>query len=209
MTSDQEPRYRLVDANGNIVGSLYGKPDGSVAIQETDSGADREVALAPDGTFSAPSVETESVSTERTSIGQVVGDLRNDSQNTDAPDGTRVQLEWDTVEREDSDVVDVSTSNDEITILESGVYQLLVAFRWDGDNGWSTGDESRVEFAGDVDIRFEGRKSGTANECYQITTVSQLDDGNSVHVEVRQNSGDTQSISAASVINFFQVVRLG
>ena len=64
MTSDQEPRYRLVDANGNIVGSLYGKPDGSVAIQETASGADREVTLAPDGTFSAPSVETESVTTE-------------------------------------------------------------------------------------------------------------------------------------------------
>ena len=64
MTSDQEPRYRLVDSNGVIRGTLYGKPDGSVAIQETDSGADREVALAPDGTFSAPSVETESVSTE-------------------------------------------------------------------------------------------------------------------------------------------------
>ena len=64
MTSDQEPRYRLVDSNGNIVGSLYGKTDGSIAIQETDSGADREVALAPDGTFSAPSVETESVSTD-------------------------------------------------------------------------------------------------------------------------------------------------
>ena len=67
MVSDQEPRYRLVDDDGNIVGSLYGKPDGSVAIQETDSGADREVALAPDGTFSAPSVETESVSTEELS----------------------------------------------------------------------------------------------------------------------------------------------
>ena len=64
MVSDQEPRYRLVDSDGNIVGSLYGKPDGSVAIQETDSGSDREATLAPDGTFSAPSVETESVSTE-------------------------------------------------------------------------------------------------------------------------------------------------
>ena len=64
MVSDQEPRYRLVDSDGNIVGSLYGKADGSIAIQETASGADREVALAPDGTFSAPSVETESVSTE-------------------------------------------------------------------------------------------------------------------------------------------------
>ena len=64
MVSDQEPRYRLVDDEGNIVGSLYGKADGSVAIQETASGADREVALAPDGTFSAPSVDTQSVSTE-------------------------------------------------------------------------------------------------------------------------------------------------
>ena len=63
MVSDQEPRYRLVDANDNIVGSLYGKPDGSIAIQETDSGSDREVTLAPDGTFSAPSVETDSVTT--------------------------------------------------------------------------------------------------------------------------------------------------
>ena len=67
MTSDQEPRYRLVDSDGNIVGSLYGKADGSVAIQETDSGSDREVTLAPDGTFSAPSVETESVSTKQLS----------------------------------------------------------------------------------------------------------------------------------------------
>ena len=65
MVSDQEPRYRLVDSNGVIRGTLYGKPDGSVAIQETESGSDREVTLAPDGTFSAPSVETESVSTER------------------------------------------------------------------------------------------------------------------------------------------------
>ena len=64
MVSDQEPRYRLVDANGNIVGSLYGKADGSIAIQETASGSDREVALAPDGTFSAPSGDFDSVSTE-------------------------------------------------------------------------------------------------------------------------------------------------
>ena len=72
MTSDQEPRYRLVDDEGNIVGSLYGKADGSIAIQETDSGADREVALAPDGTFSAPSVETESVSTEQLAIDEAL-----------------------------------------------------------------------------------------------------------------------------------------
>ena len=68
MVSDQEPRYRLVDDEGNIVGSLYGKADGSIAIQETDSGADREVTLAPDGTFSAPSGDFDSVTTERATI---------------------------------------------------------------------------------------------------------------------------------------------
>ena len=86
MTSDQEPRYRLVDSNGVIRGTLYGKPDGSVAIQETDSGADREVALAPDGTFSAPSVETESVSTEQASITDALDatglDLDDESHNS-------------------------------------------------------------------------------------------------------------------------------
>ena len=70
MVSDQEPRYRLVDSDGNIVGSLYGKADGSIAIQETDSGSDREVTLAPDGTFSAPSVETESVTTDELGRGE-------------------------------------------------------------------------------------------------------------------------------------------
>ena len=86
MVSDQEPRYRLVDDNGNIVGSLYGKADGSVAIQETDSGDDREVALAPDGTFSAPSVETESVTTESLAIAGLEQFERFDE--IDIPDDT-------------------------------------------------------------------------------------------------------------------------
>ena len=95
MVSDQEPRYRLVDDNGNIVGSLYGKADGSIAIQETDSGADREVALAPDGTFSAPSVETESVNTAEAGIDELVSDLDtggNQLRHSDFADGERVQL---------------------------------------------------------------------------------------------------------------------
>ena len=87
MVSDQEPRYRLVDDEGNIVGSLYGKPDGSVAIQETDSGSDREVALAPDGTFSAPSVETDSVSTGSISTDHIV-DVRDFDSLDDAVSNT-------------------------------------------------------------------------------------------------------------------------
>ena len=93
MVSDQEPRYRLVDDEGNIVGSLYGKPDGSVAIQETESGSDREVALAPDGTFSAPSVETESVSTERVSISGVPIEQLDDFEQS-GNDGSEVEVSF-------------------------------------------------------------------------------------------------------------------
>ena len=99
MVSDQEPRYRLVDDEGNIVGSLYGKADGSVAIQETDSGSDREVALAPDGTFSAPSVETESVNTEVLDIGTGASnidsqsiEISNDIAEIPIPSKTTVEL---------------------------------------------------------------------------------------------------------------------
>ena len=96
MVSDQEPRYRLVDANGNIVGSLYGKPDGSIAIQETDSGSDREVALAPDGTFSAPSVETPSLITEGATIDDTYYYAKDDSELdavlSDAGGGDNIRL---------------------------------------------------------------------------------------------------------------------
>ena len=68
MVSDQEPRYRLVDDEGNIVGSLYGKPDGTLALQEGTSGADNEATLGTDGTLSAPSVETELVIAEEASV---------------------------------------------------------------------------------------------------------------------------------------------
>jgi len=58
MVNDTEPRYRLVDANGNVVGSLYAQGDGTLALQEGTSGSDNEITVATDGTFNAPSVST-------------------------------------------------------------------------------------------------------------------------------------------------------
>ena len=39
MVTDSEPRYRLVDGNGNPVGSVYAEPDGTLKLQE-GSGSD-------------------------------------------------------------------------------------------------------------------------------------------------------------------------
>ena len=61
MVSDTEPRYRLVDSNGNVVGSLYVEADGTLKLQEGTSGSDNEVSVATDGTFTAPAVSTDKV----------------------------------------------------------------------------------------------------------------------------------------------------
>jgi len=55
--SDQEPRYQLVDSNGNVVGSLFGDGSGNVVIaDETDT----QTTFGPDG-ISTPSLEAESL----------------------------------------------------------------------------------------------------------------------------------------------------
>jgi len=45
MVTDQEPRYRLVDADGNVVGSLFAESDGTLKLQEGTSGNDNELGL--------------------------------------------------------------------------------------------------------------------------------------------------------------------
>jgi len=49
MVNDQEPRYRLVDANGNVVGSLFAESDGTLKLQEGTSGNDNELAFTSQG----------------------------------------------------------------------------------------------------------------------------------------------------------------
>jgi len=52
MVNDQEPRYRLVDADGNVVGSLFAESDGTLKLQEGTSGSDNELSLSPQGELS-------------------------------------------------------------------------------------------------------------------------------------------------------------
>ena len=128
MVSDQEPRYRLVDSNGVIRGTLYGKPDGSIAIQETDSGADREVALAPDGTFSAPSVETDSVSTKEThteTIGagdyHYAGDYDGSDADARLDNALSAASDGDVIYLEAADYTDDRTINKRLIFIGSMV----------------------------------------------------------------------------------------
>jgi hypothetical protein len=64
--NDQEPRYRLVDSNGNVVGSLFVNGDGNVAIQDETA---TETEFTPNG-VTTPSVETDAVRTETIGAGE-------------------------------------------------------------------------------------------------------------------------------------------
>jgi len=62
MVSDSEPRYRLVDSQGNTVGTLYAKSGGTLALQEGSSGSDNEIELQTDGTLQTDSLNTDELS---------------------------------------------------------------------------------------------------------------------------------------------------
>ena len=76
MVNDQEPRYRLVDSNGNVVGSLFQNADGNVEIQdETGTGS----VFGPNGIVT-PAIDAESVSTEDLAIPQLFKTARSDTE---------------------------------------------------------------------------------------------------------------------------------
>ena len=193
MTSDQEPRYRLVDSDGNIVGSLYGKADGSVAIQETDSGSDREVTLAPDGTFSAPSVETPSLSTEKASIEQNACRLQNEpgtENRFDIPDGTATTVEFVSSAFADAEIFDIDTDNNEIDVLETGRYVIAWDWRVRADlsgsfNSWSVLINSSEEF------EFSGTRSADNRDSWAGMAIVELAENDTLSFEVLQNTGTT------------------
>jgi hypothetical protein len=59
MVNDQEPRYRLVDAGGNVVGSFFVDGSGNLVMQEATN--NNEIVLDNTGTASVPGVETDEI----------------------------------------------------------------------------------------------------------------------------------------------------
>ena len=59
MVNDQEPRYRLVDPDGNVVGSLFAESDGTLKLQEGTSGNDNELAFGTQGALEVEQLNSE------------------------------------------------------------------------------------------------------------------------------------------------------
>jgi len=87
MVNDQEPRYRLVDADGDVVGSLFAESDGTLKLQEGTSGNDNELALTKQGAVEVEQVSNGSVSSiAQYDYGMGDGETRQlDPQNPERP----------------------------------------------------------------------------------------------------------------------------
>ena len=211
MVNDQEPRYRLVDSNGNVVGSLFQNADGNVEIQdETGTGS----VFGPNGIVT-PAIDAGSVSTEKQNIGQVVARVWNDDADQTIPDSTATQIEWTDSDGslDTSDIVDVDLDNDEVTILESGKYTIRVKIHWRDSANWSEGDRAALTIDGDLD-REDNRQPAHGGWTDQIIrqmvfATQNLTQGDTVRAECEQQSGDNVDLVASDRFNELTVVRHG
>ena len=105
MVNDQEPRYRLVDSNGNVVGSLFQNADGNVEIQdETGTGS----VFGPDGIVT-PAIDAESASVESLDSRQGYTDVASSrSLDTQETNNTGSDLDVAVTVISDADATDIN-----------------------------------------------------------------------------------------------------
>ena len=186
MVNDSEPRYQLVDTNGNVVGSLFATSGGELVLQEGTSGSNNELTLATDGTVTLSDVTATDSITDASGT-QHTGELA-DLSDTEAD--TRVDVS-------DSGSLILSEPTD-INFTESGAASVSVTD--DGDGSVSV-DVSATDT--DTDTRTDVSESGTTivSETTDINftassaasvTVSDDADG-SVTVDISATDTDTQT----------------
>lgn len=201
MPSDTEPRYRLVDSNGNVVGSLYAEADGTLKLQEGTSGSDNEVSVATDGTFSAPAVSTEKSVTDK-----IGGTVVLSTDQTVAND-TFTPVEFDVVDTDNLNEWD--GTNFQIVADRDATYFVSILFRWDGGS-FSDGDPFSVQFSKNGGSaqragRHDLLKHTAQNESIRLThKYENVSAGDELKPQVRQQSGGSQTIRGAGTVTGMQ-----
>lgn len=153
----------------------------------------------------------EGASIERATIENTAIKLSNDSENTSVENDTIVQIEWDTVEFEHTDIFESDLDNDEITILEDGTYLIDCTIRYDDSSDWSTGDEVEMFLATNGSFRERSlqNKTGNGNQTFHLSTIRELTSGSTIDISTRQISGEDQAIASNNIYNYLSIGRLG
>jgi len=155
-----------------------------------------------------------SLDAEQETIGNVVGAVNNNSQNTTLSNGSETTLEWDNTEKEDSQVVTVDLANNEISVDLAGDYEVGLYYRLGSDPGWSTGDGLNVLITVNGSTKlgwFSDRKIGTSSQVMG-TYVEYLEDlsaNDTIAATVEQNTGADKAINAGRSNNKLWIKRIG
>ena len=187
MVNDQEPRYRLVDSNGNVVGSLFQNADGNVEIQdETGTGS----VFGPDGIVT-PAIDAGSVSTEQLNTNPTGTLVGLDGDQTIAND-TITDIEWqtETARGEVSGLLD-STNNEVIVPSGFNWAKITVSGFWSGTIEIDV-FETRVN--GDT---FEGMGDTRVTTARGVTAVSAftpVSENDAITAITRHDAGQSEDL---------------
>ena len=146
--------------------------------------------------------------TETASIGNVVGVLKGHDSQTFAAD-SETKINYNAVEREDSDIVNVDESNDEIEVLEDGLYWVNGSVRLENVNN---GDDFQIRLFINGSAEAQSIKQYSLNESSRhqdgiYPVVVELLENDTVDVRLQIES-ETEA-NAASSVSQFSIARLG
>jgi len=158
----------------------------------------------------ASAIESASVSTTVASIGQVAA-VAHPTSNQTFESGTSTKMAIDSVPIEDTDVLTVDTSTDEITVQKDGIYIISIEARWAGESGWSTGDKANldVRINGLLSNNGDNPKVGTQSETVQNFFVDRLTQDDIITSTLFQTSGGSKQILGSVQETRIQILRAG
>ena len=110
--------------------------------------------------------------------------------------GNLDKVEFDDVDEDPKNEFD--TTSNEIVAHKDGVIVADVGVEWENDSEWSTGDELLIVWTvnGSYETQERARKITTSSQGVNPgTLVHNVSEGDTIHVEVRQDSGSDQTVS--------------
>jgi len=189
MVTDQEPRYRLVDPDGNVVGSLFAESDGTLKLQEGTSGNDNEVSLTTQG-----ALEVEEIAVNKAHTLVAAGSSQS------IPDGGFTQVEFNDVFTDE--LTGWNTSSDTFSAPSDGLYEVAATISF-GSAPAGTFVLLSVVVNGSQTVKEREDITQGGNMTVAASGTRRLTAGDTVSVDVLQQSGG--SLSTLSGVSDTQI----
>jgi hypothetical protein len=152
-----------------------------------------------------------SLDVDLSSVTEVAGRASLTTDQT-VPSSTVTEVDLDSVNIEDTDIVTVDLPNNQISIAESGKYVVYGLLRFDGSNDWATGDriQLRVNVNGAKNIESNIHHGGT-NEIIStdVQRMNILNSGDTLSLSVFHTSTSDEVLFGGSSAVALEVRRIG